>query len=405
MHFFPDTFVTSLPQLDMLKAIFVINNEPIPIVAKMQRGDVEPEISEEICNIIRDQEKICSVMNNQNHSFCIKKSGEIWLVAVVDGDGFAMLYLSMLDQIENLLHQYVENPLTDFGVKDNFAIIYRLLDIFTDCGYPLVDDYNGMMQFIQVKGKNGEKGQPNLVYPWRTSEITYKKQQVLIDVVEYIDYCMGANGKVDLQQIRGEINVLAEVNGNPKCSFQWKNAPYFEDIAFHRCVDIANFQNSRRLELIPPQGRCTIVNYRMQQQTKPPLDLKIAFVPTRGKMDIRITATAEKDLTDLKIRWSVLKPGASTLSTKNGSLSTSGNELTWTIGGLKNTKTAELSGVIDCDETCRQTTFIVDFKIDGQLASGCEMGTVQLDNADSAAFVGAKYETRCGRYQIRAGLA
>ncbi|KAH0788986.1 Adaptor complexes medium subunit family protein [Histomonas meleagridis] len=391
----------------MLKAIYIINKEPVPIVAKLQRGDIESDIANEICEIISSAptpSSILPLVSNPNHSFCIKQSGEVFLAAVVDGDGQAIFYLSILDQLEELLHLYIENPLTDYGIKENFSNVYRLLDIFVDSGYPLVDDYNAMIQFIPPKGKT-EKGQINTIYPWRASGFTYKKQQVLLDVTEYIDYCVSSNGKVDLSQIRGDIYALTEVNGNPKCSFQWKNSPYFEDISFHRCVDVTNFQTTHRLEMIPPQGNCLIAQYRMQQRTKPPIDVKIALVPMHGKMDIRLTVTAERDLYDTNIKWEIISPTASTLTTKNGNITITGNEISWNIGTLKNTKVAELSGGVECDESCRQTTFRIGFRIDGQLASECEIGTVQLDGAEKGAFAGAKYKTYAGKYQMRAGLA
>ena len=391
----------------MLKAIYIINKEPVPIVAKLQRGDVESGLVSEICEIISSAptpSSILPIISNPNHSFCIKQSGEVFLTAVVDGDGEAILYLSILDQLEKLLHLYVETPLTDYGVKENFAIIYRLLDIFIDCGYPLVDDFNAMTQFIPPKGKS-DKGQINPIYPWRASGFTYKKQQVLLDVTEYVDYCVSSSGKVELNQIRGEIHALSEVNGNPKCSFQWRNSPYFEDVAFHRCVDVTNFQTTHRLEMVPPQGNCLVAQYRMQQRAKPPLDVKVALVPMHGKMDIRLTVTAEKDLYDACIKWDIVAPQASTLATKNGSLTIAGNELTWNIGTLKSAKVAELAGAVECDEACRQTAFRVAFRIEGQLASECEIGAVQLDGAEKGAFAGARYRTYAGRYQLRAGLA
>ncbi|OHT16463.1 Adaptor complexes medium subunit family protein [Tritrichomonas foetus] len=389
----------------MLKAIYVINNEPIPVVAKLQRGNILTDVCDEICGIIRnhpDPTTLQPIINNPNHTYCIKKSGEVWLVAQIDGDGEAMLYISILDQIEELLHLYVEKPLTDFGVKDNFAIIYRLLDIFVDCGYPLVDDFNGMIQFIPKPGF--EKGQPNLVQPWRANNITYKKQQVLLDVSEYFDYCVAANGKIDLQQIRGEIQMLAEINGNPKCSFSWKNAPLFEDVAFHRCVDLTNFQTARRLELIPPHGSCFLAQYRMQQnQLKPPLEVKVALVPTLGKIDIRLTTTSIKELSNVTIKFAIDSPTESTLITKNGSINNTGDEFVWNIGYLKQNASVELSGTVNCDQNCKNVLFRVDFDLLKQLISGCEMGTVLLDGGDKDVFIGAKYESHCGKYQIRAG--
>ena len=384
----------------MLKAIYVVNNEPVPVVAKLQKGS-SADTAEELCNIIRLNSPPPPISQAQNASYIIKKSGEVYLAAVCEGDGDAMFFVSLLDQLEELLHAYVGDPLTDFLVKDSFALVYRIIDVFVDCGFPLLDDFNAMIQFMP---KVGEKGQLNVLQPWRANGITYKRQQLLLDVVEYIDFVQSANGRIDLQQIRGVITMTAEVNGSPKCSFSWKNSPLFDDVAFHRCVDLTNFQTGRRLELVPPHGDCVLAQYRMfNHQGRPPFDLKVALVPTKGMLDLRLTATCEKDLLEVAVKWNVEQPGESTLATKNGKLEQSGEEFTWRIGSMKTGKSAELTGTVKCAETCRQTVFRVEFKIDGSLASGCELGTVQLDGGEAGAFVGAKYETRCGKFQIRAG--
>lgn len=391
--------------LTMLKAIFVVNNEPIVIVSKYQVPPKTNELTEEACKCIRlafKPNEFKPIVHTPPHTFFLRQTGEVWLVCVVEGDSQAMMYTSMLERLEEILNQYIEKPLTDFGVKDNFALIYRIIDMFIDSSFPFVDDYNGLMQFIAPK--NAEKGTLNPLAPWRASGPTYKKQQVLLDTTEYIDYMVGLNGKVDLAQVRGEIVMQADLNGSPHISLNWKNSPLFDDVAFHRSVDYQAYMSSKRIDLIPPQGKFTLVTYRMQTQAKPPLDIKAVVTPTRGKLDIRITVNVEKQANDVAIKFDI--PGArdSTLQTKSGEIVLGFENCTWKIGRMKPGKPAELTGAVGCSEDCRQCVFIVSFNQQG-LFSGCEITGRTLEGVtDNSLFVGSKNIVKNGKFQIRAGM-
>ena len=388
----------------MLEAIFVANNEPSMIVSKFQIPPKTTEVAEYALKCIRDSSDpnvFKPIVYNQPHTYFLRHSGEVWLVCVVEGDAQSMMFVSILEKLEELLNLYVEKPLTDFGVKDNFALIYRIIDMFLDSSYPFADDYNGLMQFIAPKGM--ERGNLNPITPWRANGPTFKKQQVLIDATEYIDYMIGLSGKVDIFQIRGEITMQADVNGSPRCSFNWKNSPLFDDIAFHRSVDYSIFMSSKRIELVPPQGKFLLASYRMQSQAKLPLDIKAIVTPTRGKLDIKITINAEKQIDDLSIKFDI--PGAkeSTLQAKQGELILGYETCTWKVGRVKAGKSTELTGAVGCSDECRQTVFCVSFSTEG-LLSNCELSGVAIEGtADQNLYVGAKYITRAGRFQIRAG--
>jgi len=399
--------IISVVSVRMLNAIYVINNEPVPIVAKQIRGSPTSQISQYICSIFSstpDKSAITPFQQVQGLTVIIRQSGEVWLVATVEGDGDALFFSSMLAQAEELLHQYIENPLTDFGVKDNFSQIYRILDLFIDCGFPLADDVNSMMQFIP-KSSSETRATVNLVHPWRCNGITYKRAQILIDVVEYVDFCVNLNGRPDLQQIRGKISLKSEVNDNPRIRFCWKNSPVFEDISFHRCVDYDFFKKNNSVDFVPPHGHSYLAEYRIQQhQLKLPLDIKSVIVPSKGKFDIRITVNCvEKDVEDIILKFAIIGIRSPSITTKFGKIDVNIDEVIWTIGKMKVGKSAELTGSVNCDDSCRQTCVRVQFKVPETLVSGCELGSFQIEGGDASSFVGAKYETRNGKYQFRAG--
>ena len=178
----------------MLKGVFVVSNELMPIISKYQETPDSNEIVDTVLKWVRigqDPNFFKPIVHTENFNICMKQSGEVWIAIVVSGDPQAMLFVSYLNKIEELLHQYVEKPLTEFGVKDNFVNIYRVIDVFMDNNFPLCDDFNSLLQFIPLK-ENGEKATLNAISPWRANGITYKKQSIAFNVTEFVDYSISS---------------------------------------------------------------------------------------------------------------------------------------------------------------------------------------------------------------------
>ena len=398
----------------MISSLLVVNQEPIAIVVKTQRGSASSELISEICHLIRDNTnstQLIPLVSTPKHSICFRQSGEVWLVAVVQGDGPSLFFMSILGQLEDILHKYIENPLTDFGVKDNFALIYRILDIFLDSGFPLIDDFDGMLQFIPCPSQQfNDKATANLIQPWRVNGPTVSKQNLYLDVIETLDNMYSlTTTQGSFSQIRGQIKAHANVNGNPHVIFSWKNSPLFEDISFHRCVDYQVYLNQKRIDFVPPHGDFILLEYRIpQHNVQAPIDFRANVVPMKGKLDISLSLSAntppKTPVKNIVVRFKVLNPESNNFTTKNGKINLMADEFVWEIGDLVPGKSpAELKGYVCCDDSCRSTVFRVEFLVDLQNAfSTFDLGNVQF--SDSDLYVGVKYQLIAGRYQIRGGM-
>ena len=373
----------------MISSIFVVNKEGIPIVAKHQTPETQTGIIDQVLDLVRNCKEVPSILQNGNYRICSKGSGEVYLIAAATVEGNAMEVFSILERFETILHSYIENPLTDFGVKDSFTKVYRILDLFVDYGFPLIDELNAINVFLP-DGK--EQGDLNAILPWRTNGITYRSQQLLFDTTEYLDYCVSAVGRVDIQQVRGEIKSTTMLNGNPTCYISWKNNPNFDDYSFHRCVEYGDFQSTKRISLIPPHGECVIMKYRMQvPHAKIPLDVKFSFTST----DIHITLTPESELSDVTV--SFFSDRGLKFNLTAGSVSFTTEECVWTLGKIKPGKNYELGGPF----TNGISYIRCGFTKQGSLISECELVSICLDNSALSSYVGTRYQTKAGHFQHR----
>ena len=68
--------------------------------------------------------------------------------------------------------------------------------------------------------------------------------------------------------------------GMPDISMSLSGSAALDDVAFHPCVRLSRWQAAKQLSFIPPEGRFTLMTYRLGPPTRPhpaaalPLSLK-----------------------------------------------------------------------------------------------------------------------------------
>ena len=109
--------------------------------------------------------------------------------------------------------QYFKS-LEEESIKDNFVIIYELLDEMMDFGVPQTTDTKILKEYITQDYYSLIKSTPtHLVAPpnaltnsvsWRKEGIFYKKNEAFLDVIESINMLITANGQVLNSEILGK---------------------------------------------------------------------------------------------------------------------------------------------------------------------------------------------------------
>uniref|UniRef100_A0A914LCS8 MHD domain-containing protein n=1 Tax=Meloidogyne incognita TaxID=6306 RepID=A0A914LCS8_MELIC len=146
------------------------------------------------------------------------------------------------------------------SVKDNFVIIYELLDEMMDFGYPQVTEGRILREYITQEGYKLEKSQirpPMAVtnaVSWRSEGIKHRKNEVFLDVIESLNLLANANGVVLQSEIIGSVKMRVFLTGMPELRLGLNDKVQFEntgrgrsktveleDIKFHQCVRLSRF--------------------------------------------------------------------------------------------------------------------------------------------------------------------
>lgn len=216
---------------------------------------------------------------------------------------------------------------TEKTIRDNFVIIYELLDEMGDFGYPQLTEEKLLKSFITQEGvlsffvakhdalatKIPEAVTKKELYPWRPRDkvYKYKKNEIFLDIVEKISTTIDRDGSVLSHEVTGVVNARSYLSGMPVMELLMKNnipssSGYryssndaflnMEGIQFHECVELTTFQEKQKIRCVPPDGSFTLCNYWTTLSGLPPIKISCVQCSSssfRITMEWRLWANTE----------------------------------------------------------------------------------------------------------------
>jgi len=161
-------------------------------------------------------------------AFMFIKHGNMYAVAVSSGNAQAALAFQFLHDVVKVLTSYF-GDFTEDSVRNNFVLIYELLDEVIDYGYPQNCSVEVLKMYITQEGNRravqeraGSSGvtiQATGAISWRKEGIKYRKNELFIDVIEECNLMMSSKGTVLRNDVEGKIMVKCYLSGQPECKF------------------------------------------------------------------------------------------------------------------------------------------------------------------------------------------
>lgn len=155
-------------------------------------------------NVIHARQQVRSpVTNLARTSFFHVKRGNLWLAAVTKQNVTAAMVFEFLLKMCDVMQSYF-GKISEENVKNNFVLIYELLDEILDFGYPQNTDTGILKTFITQQGvKSATKEEQAQITSqvtgqigWRREGIKYRRNELFLDVLEYVNLLMSTQGKL-----------------------------------------------------------------------------------------------------------------------------------------------------------------------------------------------------------------
>ncbi|KAI8846220.1 Mu homology domain-containing protein [Chytridium lagenaria] len=276
----------------VLSAIFILDLKGKVLISRNYRGDIPMTAIEKFMPLVLEAEEEeqtpSPVINTEDGiNFLYIRHNNLYLVATTKKNSNATTILLFLHKLCEVFTEYFKE-LEEESIRDNFVIIYELLDEMMDFGYPQTTESKILQEYITQESYKLEQSRPPMAVTnavsWRSEGIKYRKNEVFLDVVESVNLLVNANGNVLRSEILGAVKMKCFLSGMPDVRLGLNDKVLFEatgrspakgkavemeDIKFHQCVRLSRFESDRTISFIPPDGEFELMSYRLSTQVRP----------------------------------------------------------------------------------------------------------------------------------------
>jgi len=429
----------------MIGGLFCYNHKGEVLISRVYRDDIGRNAVDAFrVNVIHARQQVRSpVTNIARTSFFHIKRSNLWLAAVTKQNVNASMVFEFLLKVVEIMQNYF-GKISEENVKNNFVLIYELLDEILDFGYPQNTDTGMLKTFITQQGvKSASKEEQAAITSqvtgqigWRKEGIKYRRNELFLDVMEYVNLLMSPQGQVLSAHVAGKILMKSYLSGMPECKFgindkivmeskgkgqemsSSKSAIAIDDCQFHQCVKLSKFETEHAISFIPPDGEHELMRYR----TTKDINLPFRVIPLvrevgRSKLEVKVVVKSnfKPSLLAQKLEIRIPTPlntsGVQLICMKGkAKYKASENAIVWKIKRMGGMKESQISAEIELleTETKKKWTrppismnFEVPFAPSGFKVRYLKVFEPKLNYSDHDVIKWVRYIGRSGLYETR----
>lgn len=423
----------------MISAFFIFNQKGEVLISRLYRTDFKRSIADVFrIQVVSNSDVRSPIITLGSTSFFHVRINNLYVVAVTKVNANAALVFEYCYRFINIARSYF-GKIDEEAIKNNFVLIYELIDEICDFGFPQNSEIDTLKTYITtesvmssaIAAEESSKitAQATGATSWRRGDVRYKKNEAFVDVIEIVNLSMSAKGTVLRADVDGHIQMRAYLSGTPECKFGLNDklvidkndrgmidAVELDDCRFHQCVRLHDFDASRTISFIPPDGEFELMRYRSTTNVKLPLRV-IPTVTEIGKTQVQYNVTVKTNFNNKLSATNVVVRIPTPLNTTtvdcqvlNGKAKyTPGeNVVVWKIPRLQGGQECTLSATAERTSTTNQQTWArppidVDFQVLMFTASGLIVRFLKVfEKSNYSSVKWVRYLTKAnGSYQIR----
>ncbi|VFQ83503.1 unnamed protein product [Cuscuta campestris] len=414
----------------MLQCIFILSDSGEVMLEKQLTGH---RVERSICAWFWEQAisqgdsfKLLPVIASPTHYlFQVVREG-ITFLACTQVEMQPLMAIEFLCRVADILSDYL-GGLNEDLVKDNFVIVYELLDEMIDNGFPLTTEPNILREMISppnivskvlsvVTGSSSNVSNTlprstATCVPWRKSDLKHTSNEVYVNLNEEMDATINKEGTLVKCEVYGEIEVNSQLSGIPDLTLSFANPSVLNDVQFHPCVRLRPWEANQILSFVPPDGHFKLTNYRVKKLKSTPIYVKPQLTSDSGTCRISILVGIRNDpgkpIDDVTLQFQLPSCVSSAdLSSNLGTVNILAHKTCcWSIGRIPKDKSPSLCGTLVLETGLNRLhvfpTFRVGFKIMGAALSGLKIDKLDVRNLPTRPYKGFRAQTRAGEYQVR----
>ncbi|KAL3998300.1 Adaptor complexes medium subunit family protein [Acanthocheilonema viteae] len=397
-------------------AICILDLKGKAIVSRNYRGDIDMGVIDKFMPLLLEREeegRQSPALEHPEATFIYIRHSNLYFVSTSRKNVNVALVLTFLYKIVEVFGEYLKD-VEEESIRDNFVVIYELLDEMMDFGYPQTTEGKILQEFITQEGHKLETApRPPMAVTnavsWRSEGLKYRKNEVFLDVIESVNLLANANGVVLQSEIVGSVKMRVYLTGGKNRSVE------LEDVKFHQCVRLSRFENDRTISFIPPDGEFELMSYRLMTVVKPLIWMEaVVERHTHSRVEYMIKAKSQFKRRSTANNVEIIIPVASDadspkFKTSIGTVkyTPEKNSFIWTIksfpGGKEYLMRAHFNlPSVQCEDREGRPPMKVKFEIPYFTTSGIQVRYLKIiEKSGYQALPWVRYITQNGDYQLR----
>lgn len=312
----------------MISGLYIFDVKGDVLISKLYKAGIGRNISDvfriHVISASSGRSDIRSpVLTLGSTSFVYIRLGVLWLCAVTRSNQDCATVMAFLFRLEALLRLVVgaKGALVAEAVLANFATIYDVVDEAADFGFPvdtetasylshgsadlgsflkrpkaLAKRLSGAVATLGQRGTNGslvsvDRTTGDNTVSWRQPGIKYRRNEVFVNIEEKVLALLSPDGGLVLRSlVDGTINMKTHLSGMPLCRFGLGDECEFvnsslallaatagtvvlENTKLHHAVDLSQFDSTREIRFVPPDGDFQLMTYHCLANINLPFDI------------------------------------------------------------------------------------------------------------------------------------
>ncbi|GMN67968.1 hypothetical protein TIFTF001_037050 [Ficus carica] len=211
-------------------AVYFLNLRGDVLINRLYRDDVGGNMVDAFRTHIMQTKELgtCPVRQIGGCSFFYMRVSNVYIVIVVSSNANVACAFKFVVEAVALFKSYFGGAFDEDAIRNNFVLIYELLDEIMDFGYPQNLSPEILKLYITQEGvrspfssKPIDKTVPNATLQvtgavgWRREGLVYKKNEVFLDIVESVNLLMSSKGSVLRCDVTGKILMKCFLSGMP----------------------------------------------------------------------------------------------------------------------------------------------------------------------------------------------
>ncbi|RZC11987.1 AP-2 complex subunit mu isoform B [Glycine soja] len=412
-------------------AIYFLNLRGDVLINRLYRDDVGGNMVDAFRTHIMQTKELgtCPVRQIGGCSFFYMRISNVYIVIVVSNNANVACAFKFVVEAVALFRSYFGGAFDEDAIRNNFVLIYELLDEIMDFGYPQNLSPEILKLYITQEGvrspfssKPTDRPVPNATLQvtgavgWRREGLVYKKNEVFLDIVESVNLLMSSKGSVLRCDVTGKILMKCFLSGMPDLKLGLNDKIGLEKEAQLKSRPTKRFNSEKTVSFVPPDGEFELMKYRITEG----VNLPFKVLPTikelgRSRIEVNVKVKsvfgAKMFALGVVVKIPVPKQTAKTnftVTSGRAKYNASIDCLVWKIrkfpGQTESTLSAEveLISTITEKKSWTRPPIQMEFQVPMFTASGLRVRFLKVwEKSGYNTVEWVRYITKAGSYEIR----